>query len=88
MYQYSYIKPCAFCKASKAEMIDNRSSVVLQCGECGAKPFEQKYLSEDELSFDSTKGFSKIGAEKEVIKKWNRRISWLENLRLRMKKER
>lgn len=80
MSQYSYIKPCAFCKASNAEMIDNRSYVVLWCNECGAKPFEQKYLSEDELSFDSTQGFSKIGAEKEVIKKWNRRTSWLESL--------
>jgi hypothetical protein len=79
MPKRSFIKSCAFC-GLEARMEDNRKSVYLECNDCGAKPYQVEYCDEPEEKQEGQ--MSKIAAEKEVIRLWNRRLTWRRSLHL------
>lgn len=76
------LKKCPFCGSIHSHILDNRKSIYIECSDCGTRSHEINYCNEPE---ERKKGqMSAVQAEKEVIRKWNRRVSWLESLRLLM----
>lgn len=77
------LKNCPFCRSTFVHVGDNRKSVFVECEQCNARPHEVDYCEEPEEVQEGQMGSK--DAVKEVIRRWNRRASWLGDLYIQMR---